>query len=228
MMSDGLPDLGFSGFARCSFGEAVSILFEVARSWPARELILWDRSGAGNRSVFHPGSQLDDALSVLHFDPDSLSRLTCHVGVHSPELTSSMALALVDLGHGAAITGIEGQLHWSQDDAQEHAQLLDQELESLVGAFVRKTKGLIAVSDEDDESLVVSEVPFVSIPTVMAATHGDIPREVKAAIESTGGRVRNVDGVSIARLGRATSLDRNLRRKLTSWLSAEVSPLVLP
>jgi len=215
-----MEDLCFTGFTGHAFEESASRLLTLARNRPARELLLWDDTGSPNRSVFHSGATIDDALSLLEFDLSALSRVTCRMGLSDPDNPSSMSLGVARLDQ-PSIAGIEGQILWSDDDVRLHAKTVEDELRSLAGDAAEHLDGLVTVSDEDDDSLIVAGDPLVMIPTVLAACTGEISSAQREDLEADGCTVSTRNSVYLIRLPARKS--PQLREVLRNWIAHELT-----
>lgn len=217
-----MEDLCFTGFTGHAFEESASRLLTLARNRPARELLLWDDTGTPNRSVFHSGATIDDALSVLEFDLSALSRVTCRMGLRAPARPSSMSLGVARLDQ-ASIAGIEGQILWSNDDVRLHAEALEHELRSLACDAAEQLDGLVTVSNEDDDSLIVAGDPLVMIPTVLAACIGEISPAQREALEAAGCTVSTRNAVSLIRMPEREHASPQLCEVLRNWIAHELT-----
>jgi hypothetical protein len=193
-------DLCFSGYTATNFVDAAQMLFALGRRRSLPRLDIWGEHGEPNRSHFSSGTGIDDALGLLDIRFDKTVRISCHFGRENEADEGSLIFEVVRSDRPGNVSGIDGLVLWPTNPSGMLAADLERELERFIVDAVATFRGFVTVSDEDDQSLVVSEDPVVRIPVLYAGVAGEISPTARQALLNAGHSIRVEDDVTILRV----------------------------
>ncbi len=211
-------DLCFSGFAKVPFVEAVDRLLNLAAALPVEELSFWDPSGVVNRSTFNNGTGVADAPQVLDLALDDVVRVSVRIRTKIPEETGTFMFAVVRADKDS-VTGLDGQVYWSQKDADYPPIDLRNELESFMLQAASALRALITLSDEDDPNQVLATKPRILLPLGIVAAGWNVAGDLRQTLAGAGYTVKEMEGGTIVSFPHQGDVSPILK----SWLARETA-----